>query len=151
MDDSKESLDPKVASAVLKEVERAIQRRSDAILAGFYSQFPDLTRKTLEHIQELVPYPKKETREWIIRKLLEKYPKVYTNEKVAAKAFASAWDLSKKRALEINGRSLHLMSIFDRRYYTGNLQRILKAFESSTDRHAVKEDASLKSASGSRD
>ena len=119
-----QSLDDNVRDFFKHEVQRAIYRRHQDIVSGYLQQFPRPIRRTLRHIQELVPYPKKANKKSLAAKLSATYRDVYRDEKDAAKAITQAWDSSKQRTLVVDGRPMSIMR-FSNGSYSGNLNQIL--------------------------
>lgn len=126
-DPTKQHLDPNIRDVIHAEAEKAIKRRHRDVLVGFYRQFPEGARRTLKHIQELVPYPTELPKQALIRKLVAKYRNTYADDKRAEKALTNAWNLAKHRALLINDRPMSLIRLLKKKNYTGNLREILKA------------------------
>ncbi len=130
-------LNPAVRDVIHDEAEKAIKRRHRDVLLGFYRQFPEGARRTLKHIQELVPYPKELTKQALISKLVTKRRELYPNERVAERALINAWNMAKNRSLLINGRSMSLMKLLDRKKYSGYLREILKELRPDLEKHEI--------------
>ena len=119
-------LDPNVREIINQEAYKALERRHQDIILGFYNQFPESTRLTLKHIQQVVPYPLNAIKANLVDKLRELYPHIYPTEQKATKAITNTWELAKERALLINDQPMRLMRLIKHRRYTGNLREILK-------------------------
>lgn len=134
-----QDLDPQVRAAIHSEAQDAIERRHEDILIGFHHQFPKAHRRTLKHIQEIVPYPAEATKNALARKLHALHPATYASERDAVKAITKVWKLAEKRSLLINDKPMSLMRLRGRKWYSGNLREILRHLRPDKSADEIKE------------
>ncbi|HEY0761803.1 MAG TPA: hypothetical protein VGD61_05460 [Pyrinomonadaceae bacterium] len=130
-------LDSNARKVILEEAQRSINNRHDAIVIGLFNQFPGDVRQTLARIQQIVPYGKGMNKQALTDRLMQMYPRQYSNEQQTRNLITNAWDGARKRSLELNGYKLSLMSR-TKSDYVGGLRRILKVMRPDLDQSTIR-------------